>query len=133
MYTCMPTFIAATPCCCPAVVLTARDGLPLPAYLSLPPLPNVPNTLLPQSADSWSSSSGAWGFLSGLKLPLVLFVHGGPWARDSWGLDVTAQWFCNRGYAVLQVISSTVLTSCSLQSAHYLLHADIVRAANHTC
>jgi dipeptidyl aminopeptidase/acylaminoacyl peptidase len=37
------------------------------------------------------------------KLPTVLLVHGGPWARDSWGYDGQAQWLANRGYAVLQV------------------------------
>jgi dipeptidyl aminopeptidase/acylaminoacyl peptidase len=36
-------------------------------------------------------------------LPMVLLVHGGPWARDSWGYDAQAQWLANRGYAVLQV------------------------------
>ncbi len=36
-------------------------------------------------------------------LPMVLSVHGGPWARDSWGYDPEAQWFANRGYAVLDV------------------------------
>jgi len=36
-------------------------------------------------------------------LPLVLLVHGGPWARDDWGYDPEAQLFANRGYAVLQV------------------------------
>jgi len=35
--------------------------------------------------------------------PLVLVVHGGPWARDFWGFNSAAQWFANRGYAVLQV------------------------------
>jgi dipeptidyl aminopeptidase/acylaminoacyl peptidase len=34
---------------------------------------------------------------------LVLLVHGGPWARDSWGLDPEHQWLANRGYAVLAV------------------------------
>jgi dipeptidyl aminopeptidase/acylaminoacyl peptidase len=37
------------------------------------------------------------------NLPTVLLVHGGPWARDSWGFDPMAQWLANRGYAVLQV------------------------------
>jgi len=37
------------------------------------------------------------------NLPLVLFVHGGPWARDSWGCNTRSQWLANRGYAVLQV------------------------------
>ena len=34
---------------------------------------------------------------------MVLFVHGGPHARDDWGFDNFAQWLANRGYAVLQV------------------------------
>ena len=61
------------------VVITSRDGLKLHSYLTLPV--GVP----PRG------------------LPMVLFVHGGPWARDSWGYNSTAQWFANRGYAVLQV------------------------------
>jgi dipeptidyl aminopeptidase/acylaminoacyl peptidase len=61
------------------VDIIARDGLVLPSYLTLPP--NVPAT----------------------GLPLVLDVHGGPWARDFWGLNMEAQWLANRGYAVLQV------------------------------
>jgi dipeptidyl aminopeptidase/acylaminoacyl peptidase len=36
------------------------------------------------------------------NLPMVLFPHGGPWARDFWGFSSTAQWLANRGYAVLQ-------------------------------
>jgi dipeptidyl aminopeptidase/acylaminoacyl peptidase len=36
-------------------------------------------------------------------LPMVLYVHGGPWARDDWGYDPVAQLLANRGYAVLQV------------------------------
>ena len=37
------------------------------------------------------------------NLPLVLDVHGGPWARDVWGFSDEVQWLANRGYAVLQV------------------------------
>jgi dipeptidyl aminopeptidase/acylaminoacyl peptidase len=37
------------------------------------------------------------------NVPLVLLVHGGPWYRDSWGLNTVAQWLSNRGYACLQV------------------------------
>jgi len=59
------------------VRITARDGLELVAYLT--------------RADSESPT------------PLVLLVHGGPWARDSWGYNAAAQWFANRGYATLQV------------------------------
>jgi dipeptidyl aminopeptidase/acylaminoacyl peptidase len=61
------------------VVLRSRDGLELVSYLTLP---------VGVEAE---------------KLPLVLMVHGGPWARDSWGFDPQAQWLANRGYAVLSV------------------------------
>jgi len=37
------------------------------------------------------------------NLPLVLYVHGGPWHRDYWGYDSSAQWLANRGHSVLQV------------------------------
>src|SRR5262249_31376267 len=37
------------------------------------------------------------------NLPMVLDVHGGPWARDTWGFNPESQWFANRGYATLQV------------------------------
>ena len=37
------------------------------------------------------------------NLPTVLLVHGGPWARDTWGFNPMAQWLANRGYAVLQL------------------------------
>jgi dipeptidyl aminopeptidase/acylaminoacyl peptidase len=36
-------------------------------------------------------------------LPTVLNVHGGPWARDTWGFDPEAQFFANRGYLCVQV------------------------------
>ena len=37
------------------------------------------------------------------NLPLVLDVHGGPWARNRWKFDSEAQWFADRGYVCLQV------------------------------
>ncbi len=58
---------------------TARDGLTVHGYATFPP-----------GADR----SG---------LPTVLNVHGGPWARDSWGYDPEAQWLANRGYLCVQV------------------------------
>jgi len=61
------------------ISFVARDGLTLHGYLTLPV--GVPPK----------------------NLPMVLNVHGGPWARDTWGLDPEAQWLANRGYAVLQV------------------------------
>jgi dipeptidyl aminopeptidase/acylaminoacyl peptidase len=88
------------------VLLQARDGVTLPSYLTLPPLANAPKALLPPNPNTSSPEAQGWGSVSGLRLPLVLFVHGGPWARDVWGLDSTAQWFANRGYAVLQVRGS---------------------------
>src|SRR5207245_10347905 len=35
--------------------------------------------------------------------PLVLFVHGGHWARGYWGYSGPVQYLATRGYAVLQV------------------------------
>jgi dipeptidyl aminopeptidase/acylaminoacyl peptidase len=61
------------------VEFTARDGLTVHGYLSLPISEQQTN------------------------LPMVLNVHGGPWERDTWGYDPEAQWFTNRGYACLQV------------------------------
>ena len=37
------------------------------------------------------------------KLPTVLVVHGGPWARDDWGYDPETQFLANRGFVVLQI------------------------------
>src|SRR2546426_3530927 len=68
------------------VEIKARDGLTLVSYLTLP-----------RGADP-----GGSGKPSG-PLPMVLYVHGGPWARDSFGYNPTHQWLANRGYAVLSV------------------------------
>uniref|UniRef100_UPI00258A808E alpha/beta hydrolase family protein n=1 Tax=uncultured Sphingomonas sp. TaxID=158754 RepID=UPI00258A808E len=57
---------------------TARDGLTLVSYLTRP--------------------KGVTG-----PVPMVLFVHGGPWARDGYGYNGYHQWLANRGYAVLSV------------------------------
>jgi dipeptidyl aminopeptidase/acylaminoacyl peptidase len=61
------------------VEFEARDGMKLYGYLTTPAGMDAKN------------------------LPLVEFVHGGPWARDQWGFDRYAQWLSNRGYAVLQL------------------------------
>jgi dipeptidyl aminopeptidase/acylaminoacyl peptidase len=68
------------------VVIKARDGLELVSYLSLPREADGANTGKPKE-----------------PLPMVLFVHGGPWARDQWGLNPNHQWLASRGYAVLSV------------------------------
>ncbi|QYE36603.1 S9 family peptidase [Polymorphobacter sp. PAMC 29334] len=56
----------------------AADGLPIPAYLTLP-----------------AAHAGA-------KLPLIVLAHGGPGARDEAGFDWWSQALASRGYAVLQ-------------------------------
>ena len=66
--------------------IRARDGLTLVSYLTLPP-------------GSDSNKDGR----PDKPLPLVLNVHGGPWARDSYSFDPEHQWLANRGYAVLSV------------------------------
>lgn len=68
------------------VVIPSRDGLELVSYLTLPREADPDGRGRPRQA-----------------APLVLSVHGGPWARDSWGLDPEHQWLANRGYAVLSV------------------------------
>ena len=71
------------------VRITARDGLEMVAYLSLPPASDTTaEAAVPQVAS---------------PLPLVLVVHGGPATRDHFGFDPEAQWLANRGYAVLKV------------------------------
>src|SRR6266567_2997291 len=57
----------------------ARDGLTMHGYATFPP--------------------GA----GRARLPMVLNVHGGPWARDAWGFNPEAQWLANRGYLCVQV------------------------------
>lgn len=69
-----------------AIELKARDGLTLVSYLSLPPGSDADNDGRPDK-----------------PVPLVLNVHGGPWARDSYGFNNEHQWLANRGYAVLSV------------------------------
>jgi dipeptidyl aminopeptidase/acylaminoacyl peptidase len=68
------------------VEIKARDGLTLVSYLTLPYGTDKDGDARPDK-----------------PVPMVLFVHGGPWARDSWGFNPYAQWLSNRGYAVLQV------------------------------
>ena len=72
------------------VVIEARDGLQLVSYLTLPV----------GTGKTGSKNSDA---RPDAPLPMVLFVHGGPWARDSWGFNPYHQWLANRGYAVLSV------------------------------
>jgi dipeptidyl aminopeptidase/acylaminoacyl peptidase len=63
--------------------IPSRDGLTLVSYLTLPP--------------------GNAGDRSASPVPMVLLVHGGPWARDGYGFNRMHQLLANRGYAVLSV------------------------------
>jgi dipeptidyl aminopeptidase/acylaminoacyl peptidase len=71
------------------VILKSRDGLDLVSYLTLP-----------READA--DGDGQLDAGKG-PLPMVLLVHGGPWARDEFRLDKNHQWLASRGYAVLSV------------------------------
>ncbi len=95
-----------------SVVVTARDGLRLVAYLTEP-------------------ARQAAG-----KTPMVLLVHGGPWARDHWGFNPIHQWLANRGYAVLSVNfrGSTGLGKRHLNAGNRewaaAMHDDLIDAVN---
>jgi dipeptidyl aminopeptidase/acylaminoacyl peptidase len=68
------------------VIIKSRDGLDLVSYLTLPRGAAPAGKLKPKQ-----------------PLPLVLWIHGGPWSRDGWGYNPIHEWLANRGYAVLSV------------------------------
>jgi len=68
------------------IEIKSRDGLTLPSLLTLPAGADTNGDGKPET-----------------PVPMVLNVHGGPWAQDTYGYDPEAQWLANRGYAVLQV------------------------------
>ena len=59
---------------------TARDGLKLHGYITLPP-----------------------NYKKGSKIPFILHPHGGPHAADSFGFRREVQLYATRGYGVVQV------------------------------
>jgi len=61
------------------VTYKSRDGLEIPAYLTLPVGRTAKN------------------------LACIVNPHGGPWWRDSWGFNSEVQFLANRGYCVLQM------------------------------
>jgi dipeptidyl aminopeptidase/acylaminoacyl peptidase len=87
------------------VVIKSRDGLDLVSYVSLPPHVSV--------ADDFNVSE---------TVPMVLWVHGGPWARDGYGYSGIAQWLTNRGYATLVGVTFT--------PAKFACGVDIVGSSN---
>ena len=64
-----------------AIEYPARDGLTIPAILTLPAGVEIEDAR---------------------NLPLILMPHGGPESYDSIGFHYRAQYFANRGYLVLQ-------------------------------
>jgi dipeptidyl aminopeptidase/acylaminoacyl peptidase len=66
--------------------IASRDGLTLPSYLTLPPGSDADGDGVPDK-----------------PVPMVLLVHGGPWARDGYGFNSIHQLLANRGYGVLSV------------------------------
>jgi dipeptidyl aminopeptidase/acylaminoacyl peptidase len=85
-YTTRPELIGAPLQPMHPLEIRARDGLTLPSYLTLPPGSDPDGDGVPEAA-----------------VPMVLLVHGGPWARDGYGFNRAHQWLANRGYAVLSV------------------------------
>jgi dipeptidyl aminopeptidase/acylaminoacyl peptidase len=102
----------------PVVILT-RDGQSLVSYLTLPYAGDP-------DGDGKSDS----------RVPLVLNVHGGPWARDAFGYLAEHQWLANRGYAVLSVNyrGSTGFGKAFVEAAVHewagKMHNDLVDAAD---
>jgi dipeptidyl aminopeptidase/acylaminoacyl peptidase len=71
------------------------------------------------------------------NLPAVVNVHGGPWARDTWGYNAEAQWLANRGYVCVQVnyrgstgYGKTFLNAGDRQWGA-AMHDDLVDAVEH--
>jgi dipeptidyl aminopeptidase/acylaminoacyl peptidase len=92
--------------------LRTRDGLTLVGYLTLPHAAGGtgPGASAPGGTDHGATGPDATHAgpaaapdRPASPVPLVLDVHGGPWARDSYGFNGEHQWLANRGYAVLSV------------------------------
>ncbi len=69
-----------------STTIESRDGMGLVSYFTLP-------------VESDADGDGR----PGEPVPMILFVHGGPWARDNYGYHPFHQWLANRGYAVMSV------------------------------
>jgi dipeptidyl aminopeptidase/acylaminoacyl peptidase len=88
------------------VVIRARDGLELVSYLTMPPSSEASGRgsgVGDQGSGVGSREQVAGSPIPRSPVPLLIDVHGGPWARDSWGLNPNTQLWANRGYAVLSV------------------------------
>ena len=93
------------------IMIETHDKLKLPGYMTLP-----------VGSD-------------GHNLPTIIYPHGGPYARDSWGYDPVVQVLASRGYAVVQVNfrGSTGYGDewfdAGYQGWGTIMHADITAAA----
>lgn len=101
------------------VEITARDGLVMTAYVTLPPGDKAD---VPQRPAK--------------PVPMVLLVHGGPWARDNYGYNAYHQWLANRGYAVLSVnfrgstgFGKAFISAADLEWGRRM-HDDLIDAVN---
>ena len=91
-----------------------------------------PGQLLHTASESDENGDG----LPDQPLPMVLYVHGGPWARDYWGFDSIHQWLANRGYAVLSVnfrgstgLGKNFINAGNLEWGRKM-HDDLIDAVN---
>lgn len=84
LFTTRPELETATLAAMHPVEIKTRDGLTEVSYLTLPPGSDANGDGVPDQ-----------------PVPMVLLVHGGPWARDAYGYNGLHQWLANRGYAVL--------------------------------
>ena len=118
-YTSRPDLVGAPLQPMQTLELKSRDGMTLPSYLTLPAGSDANGDGRPDAA-----------------VPMVLLVHGGPWARDGYGYNTYHQWLANRGYAVLSVNfrGSTGFgkdfTTAGNQQWGLTMHDDLIDAVN---
>lgn len=119
LFTTRPELETATLAAMHPLEIKTRDGLTEVSYLTLPP-------------GSDSKGRGKPDH----PVPMVLLVHGGPWARDAYGYSSLPQWLANRGYAVLQPnyrastgFGKTYLAAGNLQWG-LKMHDDLIDAVD---
>ena len=102
------------------VIIKTRDGLDMVCYYTLPA----------------GSDQNGDGVPDKQPLPMVLYVHGGPWGRDYWGFEPAHQWLANRGYAVLSINfrGSTGFGKDFINAGNFewgrKMHDDLIDAVN---
>ena len=119
LFTTRPELEGATLAAMHPVEIKTRDGLTEVSYLTLPPGADAKGDGHPDK-----------------PVPMVLYVHGGPWARDNYGYNSVHQWLANRGYAVLSVnyrastgFGKKYLTAGDLQWG-LKMHDDLIDAVD---